>query len=367
MKILYYVKQDNSLMSHWQVVHIFDELKRHNCQVEAFNLNNYKTIDEANEALLKYIKNNKFDLFMTGQFCNEIYAETLECIKNIGLPMLLICFDNLVVPYRHISIAKYFDYIWLTSVETKYLFDRKGLNAHFQPYAANPFYFQPNWKQQEKRKICFIGTPYGSRINLINDLLKADIPVALYADKESKQATLKVNLKNSNKKIIMQFLKNSIGRKIIFAAIKNKKDSIALDINSTLLSWHDVVQLSDLSDKYSGYALALSTNAARNTGILKKPVDIVNLRSFEIPMCGGLQFCRYTDELSNYFEDGKEIIFYYSKEDMIDKAKFYLRPKNEKLRFKIKLASRRRAENEHTWFIRFNNVFENLGLTNYEK
>lgn len=51
---------------------------------------------------------------------------------------------------------------------------------------------------------------------------------------------------------------------------------------------------------------------------------------------------------------------------MLEKACFYLSPRQASLRQKMKLAARRRAENEHTWFCRFQKVFDNLGLK-YDK
>ena len=76
----------------------------------------------------------------------------------------------------------------------------------------------------------------------------------------------------------------------------------------------EVAPSSELYKVYSKYSLALSSTAARNTGVLKHSLYIVNFRSFEIPMSGGLQICQYTDEMAEYFDDGKEIIFYRSKD-----------------------------------------------------
>lgn len=79
-------------------------------------------------------------------------------------------------------------------------------------------------------------------------------------------------------------------------------------------------------------------------------------------MCGGLQFASYNEELASYFEEDKEIVLYRSKEEMLDKAKFYLDSSHSNQVMNMKVAARKRAENEHTWNIRFTKVFENLGL-----
>ena len=95
-----------------------------------------------------------------------------------------------------------------------------------------------------------------------------------------------------------------------------------------------------------------------DTYLLRTPVHKIHLRTFEIPMCGGLQFAPYLDELAGYFEDGKEIVLYRTKEEYIDKAKFYLRSNKGSERRIMKINARKRAEQEHTWTNRFNNVFK---------
>ena len=77
-------------------------------------------------------------------------------------------------------------------------------------------------------------------------------------------------------------------------------------------------------------------------------------------MCGGLEFAPFTEELSGYFEDGKEIVLYKSQEEFVSKAKFYLNAKNDALCLQMKQNARIRAENEHTWMNRFNNILQNL-------
>ena len=109
---------------------------------------------------------------------------------------------------------------------------------------------------------------------------------------------------------------------------------------------------------YSDLALSLNITELRDTYILKKPVNKTHLRAFEIPMCGGLQLASYTEELSEYFKDGKEIVLYHSKEEMVDKAKFYLDKKNESLVNLMKKSSRARAEKDILGQGGFNEVFK---------
>jgi hypothetical protein len=93
----------------------------------------------------------------------------------------LICWDNLELPYKQKGLAKAVDLVWLTSIETKYLFDNWGCNTIFQTYAANPNVYYPNW-EKNKNEVCFIGSPYGSRTNKMNDLIDGGINCNVFSD-----------------------------------------------------------------------------------------------------------------------------------------------------------------------------------------
>ena len=367
MKILYYHKEYQTPMYLWQRVHIIDELAHHGIQVEMLNPLDYETLEQANETLLKEAATAQYDLFMTPHNEEELFLDTLQQIKHLGIPTMLICFDNLVAPYLHRNIAAQFDLVWLTAPENREMFTRWGAKTIMLPYAANPyaFSFQP---QPEILRAAFIGTPYGSRVNMINCLLEQNVPVTLYgntgkgnggADNGSDGFS---NL-NSYVSVIKEYVTFPTGRKLMLAAAMQRMNPAAsLLTDSTALESKDPVLPQELPTLYAAYALSLSSSTARNTGILKHPVHIVNLRAFEIPMCGGIQICRYNPELSNYFEDDKEILFYHSNEEMTDKAKFYLAPEREAQRKAIRQAARKRAEGEHTWYHRFSKAFEALDL-----
>lgn len=362
MEIVYFFKDYQTPMYQWQHVHIISELAAHNCHVHIINPLVYSTSEEANEALLKYIDAHKVDLFMTPHNEEDLFIETVEDIKRKGIPTLLICFDNLVVPFIHYKIAPHFDLAWLTSKETKPLFDRLGVNSIFLPYAANPNLKRCN---EEIEGVGFVGSPYGSRANMINALTENGIPVYCHCIKGKSVSKADELISQSPWEtfhIGIEMLKFSQGRKIIKGAITNHfKKTKTLSDNPELHKL-SVVPPTELYMLYPKYSLALSSTAARNTGVLKHPLHIVNLRSFEIPMSGGLQICQYSEEIAEYFEDDKEIILYNSQEEMIDKARFYCSPKQANRRMIMRESARQRAEQNHTWFIRFSKVFNCLGI-----
>ena len=352
-------------MYQWQHVHIFDELNDHGCIVHIINPLEYGTKEEANEALVEYIRKNKVDLFMTPHNEEDLYIDTIEDIKKWGIPTLLICFDNLVVPFVHYSIAPHFDLVWLTANETKHLFDKRGCKTIFLPYAANPSLSRANFST---RGVGFVGTPYGSRANMINAIVTNGIDVYCHCMNSDKLIPQGVELPNNNKigktELIVNFMRFKEGRKILKGALINhfKQDAILREYDT--LHYENTVPPSMLYQIYPKYSIALSSTSARNTGVLKKPLSIVNLRSFEIPMSGGVLMCQYTNEINGYFKDGKEAIYYKSTDEMIDKLKFYINEKGERELEKIRTAAREKAVNNHTWYLRFQKVFDSFGINN---
>jgi spore maturation protein CgeB len=120
------------------------------------------------------------------------------------------------------------------------------------------------------------------------------------------------------------------------------------------------VPFEEINAIYSNHALSLNITELRNTFNLKPPVHKLHLRTFEIPMCGGLQIAPYVEELSSYFKEDEEIILCRNDDEFVSKSKFYLLPENASLRMKLKLNARKRAEAEHTWNNRFTAVFNKL-------
>ena len=361
-------------MFQWQRVHIIDELEHHGCQVTTFNPLQYATSQEANEAVLLLMKEHKYDLFFTNVgYYKVLFPDTVEMVKKMGIPTMCLRCDNLVIPFNDKVLAPHFDLVWLTAIETKYLYDRWGVNSFFAPYAANPYVFKSQSDGLNIRKVCFIGTPYGSRSIMINRLSRGGVSVDAYYKKTER--TIAQQSSDSKKKsdliwpsrtsVVLHRLQFPVGRKLMLGMIVNKlKGQARIEENENLTSW-PVVMPDDQAGLYSKYALCLSSTSTNHTDVLKNPLKIVNLRNFEIPMSGGIEICRFNPELAEYFEDGKEIVFYQDNDELVDKAHYYLNKAKDAELNAMKAAARKRAETEHTWWDRFTKAFGLLGI-NYQ-
>lgn len=369
MKIFYYFLELDTPMYKWQRMHFLDELEQNGHNIITYNPLDFQSMDEANEKVVDIIRENGgIDLFLTCDESTVIYKETIEQIKEMGIPTCLICWDNLELPYKQKKIAPVFDVVWITSWETRYLFESWGCkNIVFATYAANPSRFTPLWSKSIPA-VGFIGSPYGSRVNKLNDLLYAGINCQVYSNSLFQKGyntsvggvhkfyTMDVFVK------ALRYMRFPIGRKVLTSTIHNKFMS-KTNLNDTSPNLLKMPSVSDaeMIALYSNLTLSLNITELRDTYICRNPIHKIHLRTFEIPMSGGLELASYTDEIASYFEEDKEIVLYRSKEEMIDKARFYLNPKNETIVMNMKCAARKRAEREHRWIDRFGQVFKALG------
>jgi spore maturation protein CgeB len=279
---------------------------------------------------------------------------------------VLICFDNLHAPFMHKKNAPAFDLVWLTSKETIGMYKQWGCNnTIFQTYAANPFQFMPHWDESDSF-VSFIGTPYGSRVNKLNVLTDSGVLCKVYADSLIFDENIEIQVeKLAFRKIVKQTinaLSFNIGRKVFYGAFKNKYSSnkqLILNRNEFLIASPSVSFL-EMNKIYSNSSLSLNITELRNTYVLKNPIHKIHLRTFEIPMSGGLEIASYTEELASYFKEDEEIVLYKSEEELISKAKFYLDFKNDSLTSQMKKNARKRAELQHTWTNRFENIFNRI-------
>lgn len=370
MKILYFFPEYDTPMFSWQRIHFIDELSRHGIEFVTFNPLLFNTPEEANEQFIKLLGDGKYDLLLSSVcYPGMIFPEVLSTAKKRGLPSLCIRWDNLTIPFFDEQQASKFDLLWLTAYETEYLYKKWGANYIIQPYAANPYSF--NYQEQTPiRKVCFIGTPYGSRSLMINELTRNQVSVNAYyggvVKQKSKFVVKYSNVTPSRTKILFDRLRFSQGRKIMLGMIVNKMTKQQKIENNAYLEHFSAVTPSELSGYYSQYVLSLASTSTNHTDALRNPLKIINLRNFEIPMSGGIEICKYNNELAEYFEEGKEIVFYKDDEELIEKSKYFTKEASDSEIFKIKQNARIRASKEHSWWCRFTKTFDALGLK-YDK
>lgn len=368
-RILYFGGLGASFMATWQKVHFMNELEHYGFEFDIFNTNEYESWDEANDALVKYVTKSRPVMFFTlVRSARNLYVSSVEAIKKMGVPTLFFVADSLATPYEDRELVQHFDLVWITEPETKYLYDRWGIKIFLAPYAANPFAFKPVVCEY-KPSVCFIGRAHGSRANMINKLAEdRNIEIDIF-DKNNTDihktlpGKILKGYSPSSYETFLNYSRYAVGRKMLWSSFLNRfinKQNAIVDVPN--VHHLDSLPFGDISKVYSGYRLALSSTSYHNTDVLNKPVEVINLRAFEIPMSGGIQICRYNRYLAEQFEEGKEIVFYRTDEEFHSKADYYLYKANESEIEELKAAARKRAEADHTWMKRFSIAFDKFGI-----
>lgn len=74
-----------------------------------------------------------------------------------------------------------------------------------------------------------------------------------------------------------------------------------------------------------------------------------SMKTFEIPACGGFMLTNWTEEQAGFFEDGKQCVFFNSREELLEKATYYATHKVERLKI---AAAGHAAASEHPYTLR---------------
>ena len=365
MEILYVTKKSKNLMDQWVYWQFIDELRDNKIKVNVVNYSDFNnSLDNFYLFVEKEIKKKKYTLFMTDLIDRYMDETILKLANTYGLPKLCICWDSILLPNEHKKYIKHFDLVWIFSEKNKNIYLRNGAKKVIvQPYACNPSFSKKSSLinlfplDGTHGDIVFIGSPYGSRSNIINTITGNELCIDVYNSQTKDYKKKKRERVRDLMFGLFAYSKSGDGLKIIYSSIKNQFNKNKL-IKNAFLKELEPIENHKLPLIYSQYKLCLAFSSARNTDILKQNVPIINLRSFEIGMSGGAQIIRKNNELKNYFTDGKEIIFYDGRDELIDKIKFYSACRNKTKLDRIKRNAQQRSLKEHKWIDRFSNIFD---------
>jgi spore maturation protein CgeB len=93
------------------------------------------------------------------------------------------------------------------------------------------------------------------------------------------------------------------------------------------------------------YGRSLMTLGVGYNGNTKKTA--LKGRDFEVPLTGCAYLTTFNRELASCFEEGKEILFYHNKKDLVKKIQYYRNREEECV--EIGRRGQTKAQNQHTW------------------
>jgi hypothetical protein len=310
-------------------------------------------------------REKKVDLFFSYVNDRIAYPETIKKIKDMGIPTLNFYFDDKHEFHDIENISPAFDYCWTTVKEAVPKYKAIGANPIYTLAAANPTVYKP-YPLKREFDVTFVGLCRGERPATVRKIVEAGIDIRVWGhgwirgqpfrasihSVFSRNGSEQFPIRRSVDKLIRDFYNYYIG----WCGIKGCEIKDLRNIAGPPLPFEEMVKM------YSRSKISLGFGGADTSKELEKEgrLTAVKGRDLEAPMSGAFYITEYRKELEDYYEIGKEIICYYDTEDLIEKIKYYLA--NEDEAEAIREAGYRRARREHTWAMRFEQVFKAMGI-----
>jgi len=307
--------------------------------VEYSKKHKQKVVDAFLAQIKKTHEEKPIDILLSYFYDHFMDSKAIEEVKAMGI--VTINYNcNASFQFDLIKdISPSFDHC--LTVEDFKMDDYKAINAnpvYFQE-AANINHYKP-YDLEKVHDVVFIGQSYGDRSKLASYLHKNGVNLDVFGlGWRGYQATNKILLKN------------------LFYKIFNRK-RIKVALNPKFV--HDRLDFDDMVKLYSKTKIAINFSTCGNTHMDSDRVTQIRLRDFEAPACKVCYMTEYSKELEDFYDVGKEIICYESKEELLDKIKFYLN--NDSARNKVAEAGYNRVIKDHSWQKRFEKLFNDIGL-----
>jgi spore maturation protein CgeB len=245
----------------------------------SFKLGFSKIYKRINEELLKKVAEMKPDVMLVFKGM-EIFASTLKTIKETGIRLVNYNPDNPFlfsgkgsgnqniydsIPFYHLHVT------YDEDIQQK--LEKLGLNAARIPFGfeLTKDQLESSRKEPEVLKLCFLGNPDVHRIEFLNIVAKAGLPIDVYGHNWKK---------------------------------------FALDGS---ISVYQAVYGIEFWKVLRKYRIQLNLMRPHN-------LNSHNMRSFEVPAVGGIGLFPNTPDHRKFFLEGLEVVLYDKAEDCIQKA-----------------------------------------------
>jgi len=302
-----------------------------------------------------------FDLFFSYLRDDMVEGQVFQEISKSGVPTCNFSCNNTHQFHLIKKISPYFDYSLHAERDVSEKFIEIGANPLWWPMAANPDYYRP---LDVLRTIdaSFVGGNYGIRANYIGHLLESNVDVHAFGRSWSRisknpfRTYLKLQLIRLQKSTAL-----TLERKTRYSVLLNDLRFRLSLIKKYPANLHLPVSDERMISLFSESKISLGFLEVRDRNLPEGEIKRhLHLREFEAPMSGACYCTGYLQELEEFYEPGREIITYRSKEELLDKVSYYLRHPGQAE--KIRQAGRERALSEHTYQKRYQSLFKKVGL-----
>lgn len=310
-----------------------------------------------NERLLQRFRAARVDLFF-GYFYNSVvYPETIQQIKQPGVPTVNFSCNNVHQFDLVREIAPHFDVCIVPEKSAVRSFADVGAKPLRIQLAANPRVYRP-MPEPRRYDVAFVGQRYADRADYLDFLRRNGVAVEAWG--AGWQARHKLDVATAKAALALFEDERLDGFRRLLHRGNGVPTTGPADAVDTSAYGHPRLLHADLVRTFSQARISLGFATAGNSHTELKRLTHLRLRDFEAPMSGALYLTERQDELSEYFAIGKEVLAYTDRDDLLEQVRFYLsHPEQAE---QIRAAAVARSRGEHTWQHRFTELFAALGL-----
>lgn len=209
--------------------------------------------------------------------------------------------------------------------------------------------------------VTFVGQPHGNRREVIEAIRRAGLNVRVWGQGWD-------NGRLIQEQMIEVFNQSRINLNLSNASVQAAGLGSRVKSTSRALLSRSLSKL-PFGTKLKTWAKPRLQAARRHLESWRRPgpfgavpvyLEQIKGRNFEIPGCGGFLLTERAENLEDYYEDGKEIVCFAGTNDLIEKARYFLRHEDE--RAAIAQAGYERTAREHTYAHRFTEILQRVEL-----
>jgi hypothetical protein len=243
---------------------------------------------------------------------------------------------------------------------------------------ADPNVYHPVHGLERQPKACFVGQRYADRDRWLAALTDANVPLDIYgvgwgADEQPRAACVaeepiylgRKQLAPGTLSSYLQLILADIQQRGVLSGIRRSARQAAYRRETRRLArklqprWKG--HAAYLSNVFGAYEICLNLSNVWADGRPGSPlISHMRLRDFEAPMCRTCYLTAHSQEITEFYEFGREIDTYRDRCELVDKTRFYLA--NPSAADRLRQAGYHRALRDHTWRHRFEELFAKTDL-----
>jgi spore maturation protein CgeB len=344
-------------------------------EVEARAQTTERILDEVRTAQQQGIVNLFLSYFYNSHFDPAGFDE----LRRLGIPSVNFYCNSIHQFAQVAAIAAKVDFSWHAERDARDAYLSVGANPVWVQMGADPNIYFPVHGRVRQHKSVFVGQRYADRDRWIAALIQARVPIEIYGSgwgaeqSQSNGSAFKAtsylgrkvpapsSLASYVDLIAGEFRRSRLAngfRRLKQQAVY-RRETRAI---SEMLRPYVKGRASDVATVFAGYELCMNFSNVWADG---RPgsmlIPHIRLRDFEAPMCRTCYLTGHSEEITDFYEVGREVETYCTKSELIDKARFYLKHPDSAER--LREAGYQRARRDHTWVQRFRQLFRKVGLS----